>query len=222
MAHRIGRWTLALAIATLGAWCTGCTSARTTVCNEPGCPHPRKHLHGVPTNVEVPTHVKIVIQEKYYLTANSALVVDGLGQPLTARGATYDLVRKKELFAVDCKRPAAGVIKYKYGFNDNQQLEAFETGVTDVTIEKVSDLVDQIIRTAPLLARPQVTGDQAAPPRKATELTNDIACAFFDIHDPELTARIQDFLTRHLNDCPPNCPGVIGKDKKPAQASPTK
>jgi hypothetical protein len=220
------QWKHALAAVVVIAWCAGCSSTRTTLFNEPGCDHKTKHIKGVPTNVEVPTHVRITIHEVHYAryTKTSEQKDDNdkvikpaqttldlvpsfpakgeTSRALTARHASYEFVRRKETFGVDLVRPAAGTLTGVYVFGDStspnyQKITRLDTAVEDKTIDVITDLVRNAI--ALRRATPQVSGGEKAV--TLVPIKSDIACEFFDIHDPDLTNRIQAFLDKHLNQC---------------------
>lgn len=209
---------------------TSCTSIRSTIYdadNYSGCERQEKKLHGVPITIDVPTHVKITISETRFYDIPK--VVDGVtivkqNEITPVRQASYDLIAWKELYTVDFKRPMAGIMDLKLTFDEKtsggQYFNKIQHDVTDVTIDKVAALVQQLIASTPTFAslgKGKSAGDPVVPRTGLTEVTSIVACEVFEIRQPDLEGRIQEFLNLYVNNCTPPCSASL---PCPASTSP--
>lgn len=193
-----------------------CSSIKSTIYdndNYSGVGRQEKKLHGIPVTLDVPTHVKItVLETQYFDTVNGSTNVTRAIEP--TRKVDYELVAWKELYTVDFKRPAAGINDLKLQFAEKtsggQYFQSIQQDVTDVTIDKVAGLIQQIIASTPTLrslADARSTSKDPTPPASGLhEITRVAAMEFFDIRQPNLEGRIQEFLNRYINNCSPVCP----------------
>jgi len=195
---------------------SACTSIRSIIYDAPPCGGDRvkTKLKGIPTTLDVPTHVKMTVIEKHYYT-------DEKGTPLCmapSRTMEYELVTMKELYTVDFKRPMAGIMDLKIVFQDNKQyFQSIQEDVTDVTIEKISGLIQNILSSSPTwaaLGRGKPAGEPPQPPGGLFMVPRVVACEFIDIHSPNLEGRLQEFLEKNINNCTEVCPS-------PAPSCPT-
>src|SRR5437868_3384845 len=92
---------------------TGCTSIRSThvMHNPRECTWDKKHLHGIPITVKVPSQLEVrVVETKFLLDGRMLLTLDDVTKvPLATRRVETDVREKDEIFTVDFVRPAAGV-----------------------------------------------------------------------------------------------------------------
>ncbi|MBM3994500.1 MAG: hypothetical protein FJ303_10170 [Planctomycetes bacterium] len=198
---------------------SGCATIRSDLFSTDACSDTKKakHLTGVPTTIDVPTHIKLAVVEKRYFIKNGG---DWKRSPVPpSKDVIFDLVTMKELYTVDLKRPASGTIKYDLTFleddkkNPAQRLKQIKSNITDTTIQDTAKLIQTIIATTPTLARLgaiKLSSDQdkpaATPPDEKhtatfVELPGLIACDLFELRDPLLSERMRDFLETHLNGC---------------------
>jgi hypothetical protein len=206
---------------------SGCSSIKSTIYDPDNCCGDNKRrLHGIPVTMDVPTHVKVTIVEKRYYR----LPADAEGRapllPTTippTRHLEYDVVAVKELFTVDFKRPAAGTMDLQVAYDEKTSGGQYFSGITynveDLTIDKVSGLIQAIISSTPTLAGLGLP--TAARDATLVEVPRVIAVEFFNARQPGLQARIQEFLERYVNACTepclgPACPAPIPPAVPPA------
>jgi hypothetical protein len=219
---RIFRSTLA-ALACLGlGLVTGCTSIRSTWYGDDGCQtceKTQKHLAGVPTTLDVPTHLHIKIVKTRYGRINKDTGAITFYPELEAKSVDVSQVVQKEIFTVDFKRPASGTLSYDVKF-DKQYITHVENSLDDKTIASVAALISQILKTVPT-----VVGRSTAAPVDDTSLLpfpEIMASEMFALNEPHVQDRIKEFVDVYLNQCdrqcgpcpfpgpPPACEGVVG------------
>ncbi|MEI7687913.1 MAG: hypothetical protein WCL32_23145 [Planctomycetota bacterium] len=192
--------------ATLGCLLpTGCTSITSTLYSHDGCQNcvpVKKHLKGVPTTLEVPTHLQLsVLRSRYGKVTDEGVVV--FEPQLETREVATDFVTQKEIFTVDFKRPAAGSLKYKLDFDVGKQ---YITGVTneseDKTIAAVTTLITTVIKQIP----PIRVREESVATSQFTEFRDVVAMELFAVNEPGLEERIQAFLNIYVNNCHALCP----------------
>lgn len=130
---------------------------------------------------------------------------------LPTRSMTYEVIRKKELYTVDFKRPASGIggMKITYGgASGGQFFKSVSQDVDDTTIQEVGNLVSQVSAVLPRLKA--VADAVAEEENKRAQLglhavQTVVAVEYFDIRQPNLEGRIQEFLDRNVNACSPPC-----------------
>jgi hypothetical protein len=206
-ANRIARQVLTGAALALTFGMTGCASMTSTLYSHDGCQtcdKKRKHLKGVPTTLEVPTDIRVSVYKTTYGTVLNGIMtpVDGL----STVEIDYDIIKQKEIYAVDFKRPAAGKLEYQLTFDkDKQYITKIVNKSTDETIAKVSDLVATMIRTLPKAAAGFSTGlaPGAPMPENLIPFQKVVASEVFGLNEPGLEQRIQDFLDYYVNQCNP-------------------
>jgi hypothetical protein len=192
----------------------GCSSIASRLYESDGCGERHaKCLKGIPTTLDVPTHVKVAIVETQYVRKDGDVYVAGetFGMARTRR-LDYDLVTMKELYTVDFKRPAAGKndlkLTFAEGVSGGQYFSKIEHKVEDVTIDKVTALIQAVITASPTLASLRKVQPRSDPtPPQVIAVPRVIAVEFFDIRHPDLAGQIQMFLEHHVNACSP-CPAV--------------
>jgi hypothetical protein len=102
---------------------SGCASIRSTIFSYDGCQDFTKtktHIKGVPTTLEVPTHLHVKVWRSRYGKASDTGFITFVKE-LETRKVEINPVKQKEIFAVDFKRPAAGTLKYKVDFDKDKQ-----------------------------------------------------------------------------------------------------
>jgi len=98
-----------------------------------------KRAKGIPIAVQQPTHAMFLVKES----------LDGSGNVIDAEvlSQTPILLGEAELFALDLKRPAAGSIEYELNLA-NQYPTKISGKVTDLTIQTISQAIQDIMKTA--------------------------------------------------------------------------
>jgi hypothetical protein len=189
----------------------GCTSMQSTLFTDDGCQDCKKikkHLHGVPTTLDVPTHLYIyIVRTKYGRVSDKGEVT--FVPELEARSVGVDAVIQKEIFTVDFKRPASGSLSYDVKFDTKSQyITKINNQLNDQTITSVANLVAQILRTVPMLARGPAAGLQPVPTAidGLTPFQEIIVGEMFALSEPNVQERIQGFLDLYLNECDRRCP----------------
>ena len=180
---------------------TGCTSLESTAISRT---HDDRayvdspcHLRGVPTALQVPTHLDVWIKETYFLQKTPR----GWEEASFARrnlGVETNIVKTKKIFAVDFKRPLAGTNRIALGFNDEQYLNSLENEIVDETIQDVAGILGQF----------QPTEAVATSAKNAEGKLNDtvvenqrhVAYRRFDIDDPNFETDLRNFLNTQMND----------------------
>jgi hypothetical protein len=199
-----------IGLLTVGA--IGCTSIRSTLYTDDGCQDCKKikkHLHGVPTTLDVPTHLYVyVVRTKYGKVSPKGEVT--FVPELEARSVGVDAVVQKEIFTVDFKRPASGALAYDVKFDTKgQYITKINNQLNDQTITSVANLIGQILRTVPTLASGAAAGLQSPAQALGGDLTpfQEIAVGeMFALNEPNVQDRIQGFLDTYLNNCDRQCP----------------
>jgi hypothetical protein len=196
----------------LGA--VGCSSIRSDLFTDDGCQDctkVKKHLHGVPTTLDVPTHVAVyVIRTSYGRVSDKGEVT--FVPELESRSVAAESVVQKEVFTVDFKRPAAGSLKYNVKFDTRKQyITKISNTSNDQTITSVANLMAQILRTAPTLGRGGAAGGTDGG-QTATQIEDlmpfqeVVVGELFALSEPNVQERIQGFLDLYLNNCDRQCP----------------
>jgi hypothetical protein len=129
----------------------------------------------------------------------------------STRQVNYDLVTMKELFTVDLKRPLSGTIDYTLGFDAKKQyFTGLKTKTVDTTITDVAALIQTIIASTPTMAslgKIKLTGVEGPPAgaNDIVEIAGSVAVEYFNVNDPQLNDKIQEFLETYLNQCTLPC-----------------
>lgn len=192
----------------------GCATMRSTLYSHDGCQtceKTKKHLKGVPTTLEIPTDIRISVFKTTYGTANAETGAVTMIPNFSTTEIDYDIVKQKEIYAVDFKRPGAGKLDYQLTFDkDKQYITKIVNTSTDETIAKVSDLLATVITTLPKVAGGPSTGflPGGAAPKNLIPFQKVVAVEVFSLNEPNLEARIQAFLDQYVNSCAP-CQGGV-------------
>jgi hypothetical protein len=208
------RWLSLTAALALGTG-IGCTSVSSTYLHrdEFDTSWEKKKAKGVPVTLDVPTHVRIEINEKKYLKKvndNYSLVTDGDAaqgaQPVRTLSIAYNVLTEKKMFMVDFKRPAAGPFTLAASFT-NQQISAYNHTLTDLTIETIGTQINALLGTI----LPRIPGLQAGTQVEETEPKPDapivleleslVAAGVFKLDDPMFEAQVSEFLRCYSANC---------------------
>lgn len=215
--------------------CLGCTTVKTTLWSSDGCCPERvpKRLKGTPTTLPVASHIQLIVKEKRYLDKKQGKLItvakrnagpDEKPEVVRDRELKYELIQKPEIFTVDVKRPAAGLIDYKIAYqsaatgddlakfpNRQQELQEITTLSYDETIVKSTNLLDSLIRATKLknfgTGATLTDGGTDAKNPDIQEIETEIANEIFDLHNPDIHRRLQSFVEAYFNDCLPPCHG---------------
>lgn len=192
---------------------TGCTSIRSVMLarNEHNTAWAQeRHLPGVPITLSVPTHLKVAIKEKYYLTSVSAggvTRVERVKLDVPVYRVDHEFINTEKIFTVDFKRPAAGTMDLTLDFKDDTQyFKQIQHEVKDETIKDVTALLDTLL-PAGLGGVPAMEGADI-PVR---EVESVVAVEIFEIDAPDFELQVAEFLRCHLNQAHDACvmpPGV--------------
>jgi hypothetical protein len=211
-------WIALLALA-LSLAPVGCTSMRSTLFSYDGCQdcsRVKKHLKGVPTTVEVPTYLQVIVRRSRWgrVDPNGAVVFT---PELETREVEIVPKYQKEIFGVDFTRPAAGTLKYNLTFDkDRQYITGIDNHLEDKTIADVTSLIAAILQTIPPVKAPVRAGDGTGA--TLSQFQDVIATELFAISEPDLQNRIQAFLNTYVNQCHQLCgPCVYPPPPAPCQ-----
>lgn len=202
-----------------------CSTVRSTLFSPNGCCPERvtKHLKGTPTTLPVASHIRLYVRETRYLTNQGTLLAishkNGLKEIVRRRDLNTELIYKSELFTVDLKRPAAGLIDYKIDYqnadaarpNATQELQTVALTAYDETIVRTTDLLASLIKVAKLknFGTGVVDDKKVVEQANYKEIVNEIATEFFDLNDPNVSERLQSFVETYFNNCTTPCLGGI-------------
>ena len=210
---------------------TGCTSMTSTLLNRDDCDnftrnggkHPEK---GIPITLRVPTHLKVWIDEEYYLQKTKAedgkipLKALNTGKPVISVVTSFDYEEK--LFTVDFKRPGAGTLKTDIQMDSEKQyFKQIHTKVVDNTIQEITKIVKQF--SVPLGIKTSV--GQSIEKNLIVD-TRTVAFVRFDINAPDFEQQLMAFFDQHINSCN-SCQGfgfpvvpLAGESVAPQQIEP--
>ena len=244
-------WTRLLPVA--AAALAGCGTIKTTVYDhdkQTGIREPKKCFKGIPITLEVPILLRLEVVETHYYTKGKKTIREQainengkvfakdaladtylpLAHRLPSRGLDYRFITLKELYTVDFKRPAAGIIDLKLDFEEGnaanpQYFKSITQDVTDLTIEKVAALVQTAATVVPQLAK--AASDPPPPNANIVAVPHTVVWLVFDRREPGIEARVQQFLDCYLNcaqpcpdsNCPTSCPVPPTGDVVPVAAT---
>ncbi len=175
---------------------SGCSSFTSMVMNRDDHDNFRRNSNvpqkGVPITVNVPTHLKVRIEEEYYITKSGKHLYPEKPIRSVETGLDYE----EKIFMVDLKRPAVGTIQTDIQIDPKTQyFQAIKGKVVDNTIREITDILGQF-------------NIQFATPTKGnvdtTSLNSDfrtVAYARFDINSPDFELQLDQFLDTHINNC---------------------
>ncbi|MEL7496694.1 MAG: hypothetical protein AAFN77_03745 [Planctomycetota bacterium] len=175
-----------------------------------------RKLRGIPITLKVPTHIRIDIEETYYLTRKST------DQPMTmvdmepVREIKHNFILGEKIFTVDFKRPAAGTIDSTIDFveQDGEHQQYFDkivSTVTDETIAKTTELVNTLgssLRSG--TGTSSSIGSEIA--NHLVPIKSVVATEVFELDDPMFEQVVADFLQCHLNQCHDCATGIKAAD----------
>ncbi len=187
----------------------GCRSAVSThVAPAPGgVGWETRKLRGVPVKVTLPTHLEItVIEQQFYDPAGKVLLsgTDGVSV-LKGRRVEVAVRERDQIFTVDAVRPAAGKLTYTAEF-ENQYFKSFNTKVEDQTIQDITKVIGNL---APTIEKARAGAAKslavAGGAANVKPIESVVASQIFDLRDPGLESRVQQFLQTYVNGCA-DCP----------------
>ena len=156
-------------------------------------------VHGVPITVKVPTHVKLYVYKKHFLSVDSVGDVNKVSfmntEDMYDFGQEYIVTEK--IVMVDFKRPAAGAFNLDVEY-DNQSIKRIQQDITDETIARTGEFLSQLGGLGLSLANtPGEGGDQID--KLTREVKSVKAVGIFEIDAPDFEQQVMDFLDSHLN-----------------------
>ena len=185
---------VAAAIGASAIAAAGCGTIKTTFYDyeEDGNRNTRR-LRGIPMTMEVPIFLRLEVTEMHYYVANHQEPVTVVGRELK-----HSFISSKEFYAVDFKRPAAGIgeVKLEYGEGENRQyFSKVEQNITDNTISQVAALV----QAATSLLPKHSAAKPASNSGQLIEIPHTVAWQVFDLRTPGIEGRVQEFLNTYVN-----------------------
>src|SRR5579883_2578947 len=192
---------------------TGCTSVKSTYFyrDDDDTHWKKKHSKGIPITLDVPTHVRFNVIQRYYLVNGQPLrVPDATDMSryvvYAARDIRYDLITEKKIFTVDMKRPAAGPYQNLTTFDNNQYFTKIDHRLEDKTIETVGTQINNLVgKLLPLGSaapgKAQAAGDVGQA--NLVPLESVVCSEVFKLDAPDFEMQVAAFLQA-------NCGPMIG------------
>ena len=181
----------------------GCNSIRSTLLtrNEPNTGWCKvSHLKGVPITLKVPSHLKVVITEKHFISGsavNNVTNFEYVKLPTPIRNVSTEIIKTEKVFTVDFKRPAAGTMKMELDMDaERQYFEKISHEVEDETLAEIGNLIDSLAGAGFRLAAAESGVD---PTKALREVDSVVAIQLFELDDPMLEQNVVHFLNCHLN-----------------------
>jgi hypothetical protein len=147
-----------------------------------------------------------------------------------SRSMSYELITQKELYTVDFKRPLVGSndLKLEFGTQSGGQfLKKVGQTTVDTSITDIGDLIEKTATALPKLMLVSKEIEKNANDNKSMwanlfGIKGVVAVQCFDIRDPLLDQKIQQFLDQYINTCNPGCPtpSEITFGQKPSPPTP--
>jgi hypothetical protein len=151
-------------------------------------------LKGVPITLKVPTHVQLTVFERHFLVNDENGRAYRLPLPFVVRDFSQEFIYSEKIFTVDFKRPAAGTYNLHLDLTDDQYIEKLQYDVTDTTIQRVTELVQQLVPGG--LAAETVSGEAE---QNYEEIQSVVAVDMFEIDAPDFEEQMSAFVNCHLN-----------------------
>src|SRR5262249_36950512 len=168
------------------------------------CERVKRHLHGVPTTLTVPTHLLVTVTRTRWGKIEPTTGVVVFVPDLETQDVDISPITQQEIFTVDFKRPVSGTLSYKLTFDkDKQYITGVQNELEDTTIKDVAGLVAAVIKAVPTRA---LVRDVTPGIPNLLPFSDVIASELFAISEPDLQDRVQAFLAKYVNDCAPKCP----------------
>ena len=214
--------------------CTGCTTISSTMLNRTDGDSFYKNSKtcGVPIRLEVDSHLDVYIEEQFLLrkikTSDTDFQLQEARIPGRHLSVRTDVVKSHQLFTVDFKRPASGLLEYGSTFNEYYFAE-INNKLDDNTIEQSAALVAKVgsllgIGTTETESDDGNSGDQeelegkkslfpkdpddSLQPLVGSNLDDDyfpqrrvVAYKRFDINSPCFEREVMEFINLHINSC---------------------
>ncbi len=189
-----------LGIGWMAAASIGCHSIRSTLLTRDesnSCWMTVKHLKGVPITLKVPTHLRVSVVEQHFLTQVSAGGItkwERVEVDVPLRVVTVDTIKTEKIFTVDFVRPAAGTLDLTLEMQDKEQyFSKIQDKVVDETINDVSNLISKVAPGG--LFKPAASDSTAS----LTPVNSIVATEIFEVDDPMLEIKLNEFLKCHIN-----------------------
>ena len=196
---------------------SGCTSMTSSFLNRDdydnfsrNSKHPAK---GIPITLKVPTHLKVRIEEEYYIQKGASGLQRVLTKtkPVISVETTFDYEEK--IFTVDFKRPGAGTLQTDIKLDrDTQYFTQIHSKIVDNTIQEITKVVKQF--SAPLGLKTSV-GTNIADKLIIDRRT--VAFGRFDINAPDFEQQLAGFFHTHINECN-DCDAFVVPERLPSPA----
>lgn len=184
-----------------------------------------RHIKGIPITVRVPTHVKLYVYDKYFL--QEVQLVEGVSEirpvelEIPVRDFAQDFIYTEKVIMVDFKRPAAGSFNLEVDLTEDQYIEKIQHDVTDETIQRVTELVGQLMPEGIGAFASKGAGEDIDP--KLKEIKSVVAVGVFEVDAPDFELQITEFLNCHLNNSHDAwvAPPWVGDVHRPSTDRPT-
>jgi len=162
----------------------------------------RKKQKGVPVTVAVPTHLKVQIQEEYFLrknedTDNPHYMPQSVSVDRPILSVDYGFDYEDKIFMVDLKRPAVGTIQTDIQIDaETQYFKAIKGKVVDNTLREIGQILPQFNIA---LASP-TSGKLGAESKLITD-KRTVAFTRIDINAVDFEQQLEQFFDKHVNNC---------------------
>jgi hypothetical protein len=161
-----------------------------------------RHFKGIPITLEVPTHLEVFITETVYRKLNDQGQSVVWDEPLDVRlyNVRTNVIRTKQLFTVDFKRPAAGSLELTADMSDEQYFKKISSKLQDDTINQSAQLLSTVVRAVSTSAGGP-TQDQLKKMPNVSREFRDVAYKRFDINAPDFEWAVECFVNEQLSKC---------------------
>jgi hypothetical protein len=207
---------------------SGCTSMTSTLLNRDDQDNFTRDgkipAKGIPITLRVPTHLKVWIEEEYYIQKKKD-GMDGLevlqtGKPVISVVTSFDYEEK--IFTVDFKRPGAGTLQTDIKIDkDSHYFTQIHSKIVDNTLQEITKVVKQF--SAPLGIKTSVG---ATIKDNLIVDTRTVAFTRLDINACDFEQQLMSFFNQHINDCN-SChgfecpaPGITVENTSPQSKAP--
>jgi hypothetical protein len=141
----------------------GCCSIRSTFLerDQLNVSWQKRKLNGYPITLKLPTHMKVEIISRSYLSPQGD-VLTADGRPVTTFNFRTQLVETEKLFTVDYLRPASGALEYDTRFTPDGYIGSLRYSANDDAITQTSLAIQRLVTN--------VTTGTAGPPAQPVAL----------------------------------------------------
>ena len=185
----------------------GCASMTSSIMNRSDHDVFSKNSHkkqkGVPVTLSVPTHLKVQIQEEYFLrknqdTANPHYMPKPVSVDRPILSVDYGFDYEDKIFMVDLKRPAVGTIQTDIQIDpDTQYFRAIKGKVVDNTLREIAQILPQFNVA---FATP-TSGSIGDAESKLITAKRTVAFTRIDINAVDFEQQLTNFFDKHVNNC---------------------